>query len=148
MERNELLPTTFTAEQRALLDLPNTFARVATLMSDGAPQNTTIWYRREGDTLLIATGSSALKTRNVERDPRVAVVVEHPANPYHYLQIRGRAEIVHDRAQAVAEFRQIAPRYIGAKADAWVDELGNYDGVVLVIHPERVSDFVETEPGS
>jgi PPOX class probable F420-dependent enzyme len=140
------MPHLFTAEQRALLDLPNTFARVATLMPDGAPQNTTIWYRRDGDTLVIATGSQARKTRNVERDPRVAVIVEHPENPYHYLQIRGRAEVFHDSARTIAEFRRIAPRYIGDQADAWVDSLGSIDGAVIIIHPERVSVFAEQVP--
>jgi PPOX class probable F420-dependent enzyme len=144
------VPTTFTDEQRALLDLPNTFARVASLMPTGAPQNTTIWYRRDGDTLVIATGAKAQKTRNVARDPRVAVIVEHPANPYHYVQVRGRAAVVYDTPRAIAEFRLIAPRYIGAKAGAWVDAIaasGGFDGAVTVVHPERVSAFVDVEPG-
>src|SRR5438046_1681947 len=126
------MPYTFTAEQRTLLDEPNAFARVATLMADGSPQNTTIWYRREADALIIATGANALKVRNALRDPRVAVVVEHPANPYHYLQIRGRAEVVRDSAASLAEFRLIARRYIGEKADAWVDVFSpDYDGALM-----------------
>jgi PPOX class probable F420-dependent enzyme len=145
------MPATFTAEQRELLDLPQTFARLATLMPDGSPQNTTIWYRRERDTLIMATPVKAQKMRNVQRDPRVAIVVGHPENPYHYVQIRGLAEVVGDNAQATEEYERIAPRYIGDKAPAWVKEFSSspdFEEALIVVHPERVSVFIETEPGT
>jgi PPOX class probable F420-dependent enzyme len=131
---------------RALLDTPQTFAHVCTLMPDGAPQSTVIWHRREGDTLRIVTGAGALKTRNLQRDPRVSVTVAHPANAYHFVQLRGRAEVVLDAAAAREEMRVIAQRYIGERADAWVDNMGDWDAALLIVHPEHVYLFAEQEP--
>jgi PPOX class probable F420-dependent enzyme len=130
-----------------LLDLPQTFTHLCTLMPDGAPQATVIWHRRDGDTLRIVTGSGALKARNIQRDPRVSVTVAHPDNAYHFVQLRGRAELLLDGPAAVAEMRLTARRYIGERADAWVDAMGAWDAAIITVHPERVSLFAEQEPG-
>lgn len=135
-----------TDEARALLDAPQTFTHLCTLMADGAPQSTVIWHRRAGDTLRIVSGARAVKTRNIARDPRVSLTVARPDNPYDFVQLRGRAEVLADRAAAVAEMRLIARRYIGERADAWVDGLGDWDAAIIVVHPEHVSHHAEQEP--
>jgi PPOX class probable F420-dependent enzyme len=132
---------------RELLDLPQTFTHLCTLQPDGAPQATVIWHRREGDTLRIVTAAAALKVRNIQRDPRVSATVAHPENAYHFVQLRGRAELLLDGPAAVAEMRLIARRYIGERADAWVDTLGAWDAAIITVYPERVSLFAEQEPG-
>jgi PPOX class probable F420-dependent enzyme len=136
----------FSQADRELLDL-TAFAQLATLLPDGSPQLTVIWYRRDGDTLRMASSVDAVKTRNIERDPRVAVTVADPGNPYAFIQVRGRAEIIRDDALARAEFRILARRYMGADGgalgtdgDAWADALPvESEFVVIVIHPERTS---------
>jgi PPOX class probable F420-dependent enzyme len=77
------------AEARQLLDRPS-FAHLATLMPDGAPQSTPVWVGRDGDRVLVCTGERSLKARNTRRDPRVALSVVDFQNPYEELQIRGR----------------------------------------------------------
>ena len=137
----------FSEAVRELLDTPQTFSHLATLLADGAPQSTVIWHRRDGDTLRIVTGATALKTRNIQRDPRVSVTVAHPENGYLFVQIRGTAELLFDAAAATDEMRVIARRYIGERADGWVDSLGAWDAVIIVVRPERVSLHAEQEPG-
>jgi PPOX class probable F420-dependent enzyme len=129
----------FSESERALLDQP-AFAQLATVMPDGAPQNTPIWYRRDGDTLRMACRDTARKARNIMRDPRVAVVVVDPANPYAFVQVMGRAEIVANDALAREEFRILAQRYMGTDGDAWFAALpAEARFVVLLIRPERTS---------
>jgi PPOX class probable F420-dependent enzyme len=127
----------FTDADRELLDLSG-FARMATLMPDGAPQLTVLWYRRVDDTLRIICPASAQKRRNLERDPRVAVIVEDPQSAFRFLEIRGQAEVVHDDTGARAELVQIARRYIGAQAEAYAAGLSADPRVILVVRPERI----------
>jgi len=132
---------------RALLDLPGTFARLSTILPDGAPQSTVIWFRRDGDTLRLACGAGAMKARNIRRDGRVSVVVEKPADPYNFVEIRGIGEVVEDDALAREEFVHLAHRYVGQeRGDAWVKTLGPSPVVVLVIRPTKVSLFTDQEP--
>ncbi len=127
--------------ERDLLDKV-AFATLATLMADGSPQATAIWYRRDGETLRMACEGSSVKARNILRDPRVAVTVIDPDNPYSFIQVRGSASVIPDADLARDEFRILAQRYMGqADGDAWVastlSATGNY--VVLSVQPERVS---------
>ncbi|MGX5181845.1 PPOX class F420-dependent oxidoreductase [Streptomyces avermitilis] len=59
---------------RTLLDGKN-FAGVATLGPDGAPQNSVVWIKREGDTVLFSSTAGRQKVRNLRRDPRISLSV-------------------------------------------------------------------------
>jgi PPOX class probable F420-dependent enzyme len=73
---------------RSIVDGPN-FATVATIEPDGSPQTSIVWITRDGDDLLFSTVRGRRKTRNMEADPRVSVIVLDHANPYNYLEVRG-----------------------------------------------------------
>ena len=124
---------------RALLDLPS-FAKLTTLAADGAPRMTVMWHRRAGDELRMIAPASAVKARHLARDPRAAVIVDHPGNGYEYVELRGRAEVVHDDAAARRELREIAARYVGERAEAFVAGLSADPRVLLVLRPERVRE--------
>ena len=139
----------FSPEVTALLDTV-AFAHLTTLMADGAPQSTVIWYRREGQTLRISCGTTALKARNVRRDDRVAISIEHPGNPYAYVQIRGRARVMEpgEGASGLEEFRLMANHYFGPEKGAqwYATSMENSTDdayVVLEVTPERVQYFSE-----
>lgn len=66
------------------------FASLATLNADGSPQVTPVWIDRDGDTVVFNTAQGRLKERNLRRDPRVALTIVDPENPYRPLIIRGR----------------------------------------------------------
>jgi len=74
---------------KGLIDGKN-FASVATIMPDGSPQVTPVWIDREGDTIILNTAWSRRKTRNLERDPRVAISIYDQNNPYSNVSIRGK----------------------------------------------------------
>ena len=91
-------------------DNPN-FANVATVMSNGAPHVTPVWIDRDGDMILFNTARGRVKEQNIARDPRVALSVLDPSNPYHYIQVRGRAELVDEGADAHID--RLAKKYLG-----------------------------------
>lgn len=136
---------TFSDAARALLELP-AFATLTTLRPDGAPHTTIMWYRLADETLRMIAPASAAKVHNLARDPRLSVVVTHPENGYHYLELRGRAELVRDDAAARAELRRIAARYIGDRADAFTDALSDAPRVLIVVRPERVRHHAGSPP--
>lgn len=66
------------------------FVYLATLMKDGSPQVTPVWFDTEGDFIRINTSKGRIKDKNMSSRPQVALVIADPANPYRYLQIRGK----------------------------------------------------------
>jgi len=66
------------------------FASVATLMPDGSPQVAPVWIDRDGDIILLNAARSRQRTRNLSRDPRVAICIYDQNNPYSNVLIRGK----------------------------------------------------------
>ncbi len=88
------------------------FGNLATLMPDGHPQVTPVWVDYDGTYVLFNSARGRQKDRNVRRDPRVAVAVQDPDNPYRYLEIRGRVvEITEEGADAHID--KLAKKYLG-----------------------------------
>ncbi len=85
---------------------------IATTMPDGSPQLTQTWVDTDGEHIVINTVEGYQKTRNVARDPRVAVCVIDPDRPSRYFEIRGRVvESTTDGGEAHIE--ALAQRYLG-----------------------------------
>ncbi|MDX3234659.1 pyridoxamine 5'-phosphate oxidase family protein [Streptomyces sp. ME03-5709C] len=75
-------------------DLPDPLRRpspcfLATTMPDDSPQLTRTWVDTDGEHLLVNSVRGHVKTRNIARDPRVALAVCDPDNPSRYFQVRG-----------------------------------------------------------
>ena len=66
------------------------FGSLATLMPDGSPQVTPVWVDYDGQYVYFNSARGRVKDRNVRRDPRVAMAIVDPENPYRYLEVRGR----------------------------------------------------------
>jgi PPOX class probable F420-dependent enzyme len=80
---------------RAILDAPE-FATIATLLPDGRPHLSVVWIERDGDDVLVSTVKGRQKFRNIERDPRVTVLVYPRESPYEYVEIRGTATMTEE----------------------------------------------------
>ncbi len=79
---------TLSAKARELIARP-VLASLTTLGADGSPQVTPLWIDLDGDDLLFNTAQSRVKARHMARDPRVAVSMIDPDNPYNVLALRG-----------------------------------------------------------
>jgi PPOX class probable F420-dependent enzyme len=73
-----------------LKDEKKAFLYLATIMPDTSPQLTPIWFNTDGEFILINSAEGRIKDRNMRARPRVALCIQDPANPYRYLQIRGK----------------------------------------------------------
>jgi len=75
--------------------------QVATLNKDGSPHLTTLWFAIVDQALVFETYTKSQKIRNLERDPRIAVLVE-AGEAYDQLRgvsINARAELVTEREE-------------------------------------------------
>ena len=62
---------------------------LATIMPEGSPQVTPIWFNADDDYILINTNEGRTKDLNMKARPKVALVIQDPKTPYRYIQIRG-----------------------------------------------------------
>jgi len=96
------------------------FAHLATLMPDGSPQLSPVWVDYDGQYVLVNTSRGRQKDSNVRRDPRVALAIQDPDNPYRKLLLRGKVlEIIADGAEEHIDI--LAVKYTGEKY-AWRTE--------------------------
>ncbi|MGH7864578.1 MAG: pyridoxamine 5'-phosphate oxidase family protein [Candidatus Binataceae bacterium] len=65
------------------------FAFIATVMPDGSPQVTPVWFDFVAGKIRISTARGRVKARNMAEGKRVAVAIMDPANSHRYIQVRG-----------------------------------------------------------
>ena len=125
---------------REMLEREGVFATLATVSADGSPFQAVIWYLVRGDTLVINSRVGRVWPTNLQRDPRVSLVVE---DGYDWVGVRGRAEAVTDQATAQADIAAMARRYHAddpAQAERMVAMFESQERISFVIHVERVTE--------
>lgn len=114
------------------------FAHLATVMPDGSPQVTPVWFDVEDGLIRVNSARGRVKDRNMRRTPKVALSIVDPDDPYRYLGILGRVVDVTEQG-ADAHIDALAKKYIGKDRYPW-----RQPGEVRVtykIEPERVSSM-------
>ncbi len=120
----------------------NRFAVIATIDPDGAPHQAVVWYRLDGDALVVNSADGRRWPANLRRDPRIDLTVE---DGYRYVQVRGRvAAVIDDQTIAQADIAEMARRYHadeGDEADRLIrDRFTKQHRVSFRIRPERVAE--------
>jgi PPOX class probable F420-dependent enzyme len=95
-----------------LADETRAFVYLATLMSDGSPQVTPVWFNTDGTHILINSAAGRTKDRNMRTRPQVALAIADPKNPYRYIQIRGQVVEI-TREGADTHIDALAGKYTG-----------------------------------
>lgn len=132
-------------EQREYLERSCTIV-LGTLDPRGYPHLVAMWYVADPDgTVLMTTFGKAQKVKNLERDPRCALMLESERS-YDKLKgllIRGRAEIVRDPAAILETLLRINRKYQQGPEDLIrpVFEKQAQKRVLLRIRPERVASW-------
>lgn len=111
------------------------FAHLATVMGNGSPQVTPVWFSYDGTHLVVNSAKGRLKDRNMRARPQVALSILDPDNAYRYLQVIGRVVEITE-AGADGHIDALAKKYIGQDTYPW-----RGPGEVRVIYkilPEKV----------
>jgi hypothetical protein len=95
-----------------LLQQKKAFAHLATVMPDGSPQVTPVWFDYQGGAIRVNTAKGRVKARNMKEGAAVALSIMDPDNPYRHIQVRGRV-LRATEAGADSHIDSLAKKYLG-----------------------------------
>ncbi len=111
-------------------------AFISTLSKDGSPHITPMWADMEGDVILINTFESSAKSKNIQKDPRIAISVVENNNPYNMVSIKGT--VIDQTTEGADEhLKKLAKRYLGIGKYYYREP--NRRRVILKIKPEKAT---------
>jgi PPOX class probable F420-dependent enzyme len=112
-------------------------ATVVTLMPDGRPQAQYTWIDTDGEYLLVNTVPDRQRYRNVQRDPRITVLIpgEHP---WVYAEIRGHVAETVGGQEALDHIDSLAKKYLGV--ESYPNPIGPAGRVILRIAADKVNE--------
>jgi PPOX class probable F420-dependent enzyme len=116
----------------------NALAHIATIGPDGEPQNNPVWFDWDGEQVKFSQTKTRQKYKNVGREPRLALSIVDPENPYRYLEIRG--EVVKVEEDPNNDFiNAMAKKYLGL--DEYPYHQPGDERIVLYIEPEHTTQM-------
>lgn len=135
MTEGEQTLATIPENYRDLLEKPVTVG-LATTLPNGQPQVTPVWADFDGTYIRINTEAGRLKAKNMTERPQVAVLAIDPANPYRYLEVRGRVARSSSEG-ADQHIDKLAKDYMGV--DTYPYHQPGQQRVIYYIEPEKVT---------
>ena len=87
-------------------------AHLATVMPDGTPQVTPVWFQYADGKFIVNTARGRIKDRNMTQNASVALSIVDPDNAYSHLAVRGKiTKVTEDGADASID--SLAKKYLG-----------------------------------
>lgn len=119
-------------------DLLNTtaLAHIATIGPNGGPQVNPVWFDWDGEHILFSNTRTRQKFKNLQQDPRIALSIVDPENPYRYLEVRGSVVRMDDDPD-FAFIDKMAQKYLGQEKYPWTQP--GDERVTIVVRPERTT---------
>ncbi len=119
-------------------------AVLTTIAPSGQPENTVVWCSWDGEYVLVNTADGRRKPNNVRKNPKVALTVIDPQNPFRWIDVRGEVKsIVSDpdyaNINAHAKLYAGVDEYYGGVAP--VEAKGKEQRIIFKIRPDRVIAF-------
>ena len=113
-------------------------AHVATIGPGGEPQSSPVWFDWDGEHVKFSQTKTRQKLRNLRRDPRIALSIVDPEDPYRYLEIRG--EVAHVEEDPNIDFiSAMAKKYMGV--DRYPGHRPGDERVVVFVKPEHTTQM-------
>ncbi len=111
-------------------------AHVATLGPSGEPQSNPVWFDWDGEHVRFSQTKTRQKYRNAKRDPRIALSLVDPEDPYRYLEIRGVVERIEEDPE-LAFINSMSKKYRGE--DEYRNHRPGDERVVVFVRPEHTT---------
>ncbi len=113
----------------------NALANIATVGPKGEPQNSPVWFDWDGTHIMFSQTKGRQKFHNLQREPRIAVSIVDPKDPYRYLEVRGKVVRI-DEDPDKQFINKMAKKYLNQ--DVYPYNQPGDERVVIVIEPEKV----------
>ena len=126
--------------------------KLATVKKDGSAHVVPIWFvlddeydsNRKGEQkmgdIVLTTGSTSIKARNIQRDNRVSISVDDQTPPFSFVVIHGTAKIQDSKKDELLKWAtKIAERYMGSDKAEEYGRVNSGEGAMLVrIKPTKI----------
>lgn len=125
--------------------------KLATVKKDGSAHVVPIWFVLEDDDsnrkgkqkvgdIVLTTGSTSIKARNIQRDNRVSISVDDQTPPFSFVVIHGTAKIQDSKKDELLKWAtKIAERYMGSDKAEEYGRVNSGEGAMLVrIKPTKI----------
>lgn len=123
-------------EMWQILSEPGRDALLATVRPDGSPHLVPVWYAVDGEGLVFSTWLDTVKARNMQANPRVAVVVSQPADPIFFVQVEGEAAFLPDLPEA--EKHRLIKRIYANYGESYSGDADFSQTVLVRVQPLRM----------
>ncbi len=111
-------------------------AHVATIGPKGEPRSNPVWFDWDGEHVRFSQTKARQKYRNLHRDPRTALSIVDPDDPFRYLEIRGAVERIEEDAD-LALINSMAKKYLGE--DEYRNHRPGDERVVVLVKPQHTT---------
>jgi PPOX class probable F420-dependent enzyme len=90
-------------------------ATVVTLMPNGQPQALPTWVDSDGEYVLVNTEPQRQRAKNVQRDPRITVLIHSAEDPWDWAEVRGHVAEVVGGQVARDHIDALSQKYVGTE---------------------------------
>jgi PPOX class probable F420-dependent enzyme len=105
-----LTASALSSRARAFL-AANRFATIATIDADGGPHQAVVWYRLDGEMVVLNSAIGRRWPANLVRDQRIALTVIDEEDGYRWIGLNGTVTPIRDQSIAQADIAEMARRY-------------------------------------
>ena len=118
-------------------------ANLVTVRPGGRPHVAPVWFLPEEGRVWVIAGDTAVKVRNIRRNPSVALSIAADSRPYQYVILEGQAEVTEENLEEIV--KRVCVRYDGPERGAeFAQELLSSGGTVLIdIHVAKTISWVD-----
>jgi PPOX class probable F420-dependent enzyme len=88
-------------------------AVLSTVRLDGTVQSHLMWVHHDGEFIIMNTEIHRPKFKNIERDPRVTVVLMDKEDPYSFVEVRGTVVETVPGPVARQNIEDLSHKYMG-----------------------------------
>ena len=136
-------------EQELFLAQPM-IAHLVTLRPAGTPHVAPVWFLWDGEhgvkgRAWVMADGGAVKVRNIQRNPAMALSIAAPERPFSYVVLEGQAEITSDGLEQVVERMCVLYDGLGRGEEFAKELLGEERMVLLQITVDRVMSWKDDD---
>ena len=90
------------------------FAAVTTLLPSGMFQTQILWVGVRDGSVVLNTETHRQRYKNLERDPRITVLIRDENDPYRYAEVRGEVTRMTTGPEAREHIGELSRKYTGS----------------------------------
>jgi PPOX class probable F420-dependent enzyme len=110
------------------------FAAVTTMLPSGMFQTQILWVGVRDGHVVLNTETHRKRYQNLQRDPRITVLIRDENDPYRYAEVRGEVTRMTTGPEAREHIEELSRKYTGS---AYPADAIKSERVILWVTPKR-----------